>query len=266
MSDHYPPVTLPRTEVRMLRSHYSGREYKLFISLPEGYEQSEDSYPVLYVTDANWFFRLFGLLEWTLPIPPTIVVGVGYSTDNRTEIRRLRRRDLLPKQTREDESVATEGYGTAIDSGGLPEFMSFFHEELFPFVESQYRAKADERTYFGYSWGGTFGIVSLFERPDAFKRYIIGAPDLRWDDELLFDLEREFAQSASDLPVKLHLSVGAADEDLFERNASMLFRIHAALDSRNYESLDLRFEVFAGETHYTSPTLTALHGLRAVFN
>jgi len=56
MSEQFPKVTIPNTEVRMLRSSNVGQEYKLFISLPEGYHESDDRYPVLYITDANWLF------------------------------------------------------------------------------------------------------------------------------------------------------------------------------------------------------------------
>lgn len=59
-----------------------------------------------------------------------IVVGVGYPTDDMAEIHRLRRRDFLLKQTEEDESVVTEGHGKPIVPGDLPDFISFFHEDL----------------------------------------------------------------------------------------------------------------------------------------
>ena len=49
MSNAHLPVTLPGTEVRLLCSPHVDQEYKLFISLPAGYDESEDRYPVLYV-------------------------------------------------------------------------------------------------------------------------------------------------------------------------------------------------------------------------
>ncbi|MFC1961168.1 hypothetical protein ACFLYO_10715, partial [Chloroflexota bacterium] len=58
-SDTQAPVSLPNTETHYLRSSVADQKYKLFISLPEGYAESEESYPVLYVTDANWFFSIF---------------------------------------------------------------------------------------------------------------------------------------------------------------------------------------------------------------
>jgi predicted alpha/beta superfamily hydrolase len=264
MANTHPPVTLPGTEVRLLHSSKVDEEYKLFISLPPGYDESEDSYPVLYVTDANWLFSSFSLLSW-LPIPPMIVVGIGYPTDSVADIFRLRARDFLPTQNEADENVVKEQYQMPIESGGGTNFLAFVRDELFEFIEAQYRTKPDDRTLFGYSFGGTFGIYTLFEQPDSFNRYIIGAPDLRWDNEVCFKYEQEYAAKHPDLPVKLYLSVGTLDEDLTEKNASSLFRFQAILKSRNYPGLDLKFEVFEDETHGSAAGRTASRGLRAVF-
>ena len=103
MSNAHPPVTLPGTEVRLLQSSKVNQEYKLFISLPADYDKTEDSYPVLYVTDANWLFSSFLPLVGWLPIPPMIIVGIGYPTDDAAEIIRIRARDFLPTQNKEDE-------------------------------------------------------------------------------------------------------------------------------------------------------------------
>jgi predicted alpha/beta superfamily hydrolase len=118
---------------------------------------------------------------------------------------------------------------------------------------------------FCYSFGGTFGIYTLFQAPDTFTRYIIGAPDLRWDNEVCFIYEHEYAAQRTDLPVKLYCAVGTLDEDMTEQNASRLFRFQALLKHRKYTGLDLSFDVFEGETHGSAIGLTASRGLRAVF-
>lgn len=95
---------------------------------------------------------------------------------------------------------------------------------------------------------------------------IIGAPDLRWDNEVCFKYEQEYAAQQADLPVKLYLSVGTLDEDLTEGNASRLFRFQALLKSRDYTGLDMKFEVFEDESHPSGVQPTASRGLRAVFS
>jgi predicted alpha/beta superfamily hydrolase len=265
MSNTHPPVALPGTEVRLLQSSNVDQEYKLFISLPSDYDESKDSYPVLYVTDANWFFSSFPLLRW-LPIPPMIIVGIGYPTDDSAEISRIRARDFLPTQNKEDEKIVKEEYEMSIESGGGHQFLSFIRDELFPFINDQYRTNPDDRALFGYSYGGTFGLFTLFNKPDTFNRYILGAPDLGWDNELCFQYEQQYAAKQSDLPVKLFFAVGTLDEAvIMDRNVSTLFRLHAILKSRNYEGLDMSLKILEGETHPSAIVPTASWGLRVVF-
>ncbi len=272
MSNTHPPVTLPGTEVRLLQSPNVDQEYKLFIALPSDYDESEESYPVLYVTDANWFFNVFLPLVGLVRMPPMILVGIGYPTDKWTDIFRLRARDFLPTRNKEEERIVEEIYQASLDSGALMDsgggglFLSFIRDELFPFINDQYRTKPDDRALFCYSYGGTFGVYTLFNKPDTFNRYIIGAPDLGWDNELCFQYEQQYAAKRSDLPVKLFFAVGTLDEDIIiDRNVSTLFRFHAILKRRNYEGLDMSFKVFEGETHPSAIVPTASWGLRAVF-
>ena len=122
-----------------------------------------------------------------------------------------------------------------------------------------------QKEIFGVFWLA-FGIFTLFNKPDTFNRYIVGAPDLGWDNELCFQYEQQYAATQSDLPVKLFFAVGTLDEAIvIDRNVSTLFRLHAILKSRNYESLDMNFKVFEGENHGSAIGPTASWGLRAVF-
>lgn len=265
MSNSHPPVTLPGTEVRLLHSSNVNQEYKLFVSFPSGYDGSEDRYPVLYVTDANWLFSSFLHLHG-LPIPPMIIVGIGYPTDDSAEIFRIRARDFLPTKNEEDERIIKEEYKMSIESGGGHQFLSFIRDELFPFINDQYRTKSDDRALFGWSYGGAFGLYTLFNKPDTFNRYILSAPDLGWDNELCFQYEQQYAAKQSDLPVKLFFGVGSLDEGVItDRNVSTLFRFHAILKSRNYERLDMSLKIFEGETHSSGVVPTVSWGLRAVF-
>ena len=261
----YPPVTFPGTEVRMLQSANVDQEFKLFISLPQSYDESQDNYPVLYVTDANWVFRFFHLLGW-LAIPPMIVVGIGYPTDDDADIARLRIRDFLPTHDKKREEAMNEDRNRVVESGGARRFLSFIREELFDFIDTQYRTKTDDRTLFGFSWGGTFAIYTLFNHPDTFQRYIISAPDLSWDNQICFSYESEYADKFTDLPVKLYLAVGSLDEDLIEHNFSSLIKFQATVQSRNYPGLSMKLDIFNGETHISSVWPVVPRGLQAVFS
>lgn len=260
MSEQFPKVTIPNTEVRILQSSNVGQAYKLFVSLPEGYHESDDRYPVLYLTDANWLFSIFSIFR-AFQIHPMIVVGIGYPSEKFADIRRLRGRDFTPTRDEKGEILYKEQTQVKIESGGGGRFLSFIREELFDFIDTQYQTKPDDRTLFGYSFGGTFGVYTLFNQPDTFQRYIIGAPELNWDHQICFSYESDYADRFTDLPVKLYLAAGTLDEDF----VSSLVKFHAIIQSRNYQGLNMNFDIFDGETHITAVMPTASRGLRAVF-
>ena len=56
MNDNFPPVTIPNSELRFLRSRLLGKEYKIQVALPTGYAEGKETYPVLYVLDADLYF------------------------------------------------------------------------------------------------------------------------------------------------------------------------------------------------------------------
>jgi predicted alpha/beta superfamily hydrolase len=100
MSSTHSPVTLPNTQVRLLKSSIVNDTYRLHISLPITYANSDKTYPVVYLTDGNGLFPLVRCiseaLSGGLEIPRLILVGIGYDTDEAREWGRYRERDLLP--------------------------------------------------------------------------------------------------------------------------------------------------------------------------
>src|SRR4029078_5193020 len=56
MSEQYPRAALFGTEERTLFSTIRGREYHLFIALPDSYKTSTQAYPVIYVLDGDFNF------------------------------------------------------------------------------------------------------------------------------------------------------------------------------------------------------------------
>ena len=54
-----PRVTIPCSELRQLKSTATGRDYDLYIRLPNDYEKfPKVKYPVLYLLDAQWDFKM----------------------------------------------------------------------------------------------------------------------------------------------------------------------------------------------------------------
>jgi len=87
MNDNFPLVTIPNSELRFLKSRLLGKEYKIQVALPTDYAESKETYPVLYVLDADLYFGTIaettrdlaaGRKMFSIEVPDMIVVGVGY--------------------------------------------------------------------------------------------------------------------------------------------------------------------------------------------
>ena len=55
----------------------------------------------------------------------------------------------------------------AIEPGGGGRFLSFIREELFDYIDTQYRTQPEDRAFCGFSWGGAFSLSVLFNYPSV---------------------------------------------------------------------------------------------------
>jgi hypothetical protein len=109
-------------------------------------------------------------------IPPMILVAITNTN---------RYRDLLP--------LKRDGSETGID-----EFVSFFKNELIPYIDKNYRTK-NYRTLLGPQAGANFAMYTMFKNPTLFNAFIINNP-YRWSggkDLLLKMAEDHFTKNKS---------------------------------------------------------------------
>src|SRR5512137_953015 len=86
------PATILASEVRILKSEHTGREYRITISLPYAYAKpwvamfpadfARAQWPVVYLLDPYWFFGMVTdmtrNMAWCGGTTDAIVVGIGY--------------------------------------------------------------------------------------------------------------------------------------------------------------------------------------------
>jgi predicted alpha/beta superfamily hydrolase len=245
-----PPVTLSDTKQRTITSSKIGQSYDLFISLPENYNTSNQSYPVLYVLD-GWHFPLMAFIQenniYSKRMAPVIIVNVGHSPAK--DAMTLRARDFTPTKTSGDPN-----------SGGAPAFLDFLEHELMPFIDRTYRTNTSDRGLLGHSLGGLFAIYALERRPALFQRIVAASPALRPDDVILKEARR--ALRALPATVRLDLSVGSDDELGFTQTTTEFARV---LDELKPKGLDYRFTLYPGENHNSVRLVSFPAGLYWVY-
>lgn len=236
--------------------------YKLYVALPEGYEEDDRAYPVVYLLDADYSFLLARQVAEHLwerdHLAELILVGVAY--DGPARYRLNRTRDYTPT------FEANGGYGPDIQahSGGGPEFLEFLEAELQPHIDAVYRTVPDDRTLVGHSYGGLFATYAMLTRPQAFERYVIVSPSLWYADHWVVTLEEDDATGREDLDARAFFAVGDQEINGQHNMVSDLRDFTARLQSRSYPSLELRSRVYEDHTHNSIFPVALTDGLRYV--
>ncbi len=146
---------------RTIHSTILNETRQLYVYLPEDYEQSTESYPVVFQLYAHFqtsyylpAIRTVNQMSKHGLAPQIIVVGV--------KNQEFRYRDLLPEDHWGGKSQ-------------IDRFLKFFADELIPFVEEEYRTKPF-RILSGPQAGAAFGIYLLAKKPHLFNAFFLTNP------------------------------------------------------------------------------------------
>lgn len=151
------PYVLEGTEVHSVPSKILGRDYEIFVSLPDCYSIKEDAkndskkettkpnapkaYPVMFVTDANYAFPLLRSINRRVAdhgenLQEFILVALPYAKGEHSAFSRDREytpTDIDRKKTRAIDQNG-EIYGQA------EKYRRYVAEEVFPYVAQHFRA------------------------------------------------------------------------------------------------------------------------------
>lgn len=248
-----PPVSIANSEQFVLFSVNTQQEYKIYVHLPMSYSSGDATYPVMYGLDADIGFGSAAEMATLLPVrnelPELIVVGIAYGAypgqegNNRT-------RDFTPTAVSDFPS-----------SGGAEKFLQFLRDELIPVIEAKYRTKPADKTLSGASLGGLFSLYVLFEHPGIFSRYKISSPSIWWDNDVILEHEKKYAENHSDLPARVFLSIGDV-----EGTADIWKKMVQKLEDRKYSNLKLTSMMFEDAPHLTACMLAGVRGVKAIFS
>jgi len=224
-------------------------ERPIYISLPSGYEQSMQRYPVVYVLDGTIEKLLSsgGLIRYLsyYEMPQMITVFIPNTTHD------SRIRDLTISKTPIEQ---TPNFGA---DGGV-RFSNFLTKELISYIDSIYRT-TNYRIITGYSLSGAFAFNALLTMTDYFDAYIATSPPIRFEKELL-EKTTTFFQNHKTLNKFLYLP-------FYERDLKTTTLIIPKLEKiikDNYPK-GFRFEVkkYSGQGHV--PNTALYDGLMLLF-
>jgi predicted alpha/beta superfamily hydrolase len=254
-AQEFPRVGIRDTELRQLDSSILGERIEIDVSLPRGYADESARYPAVYVLDAETNFGATSYIAHRLmknkDIPRVLVVGIAYDTTY-DDFYRKRSRDLTPLPSQRFAG-----------SGGAARFARFLREELFPFVDSQYRSRPQDRTLYGHSFGGLFAHYALLEEPGLFQRFVSISPSLWYGNRHLASREEALFRSGRRLEGVVYTAVGALESQAMRGSWTELTD---KLRSRSYPGLVMKSELLAHENHRSIFGVAFTNGLRYVFS
>lgn len=216
------------------------------VSLPNGYEASQKTYPVLYVLDSkggNNFNRTRTLLNNLFShetAPQMILVGIW---------NKIRNRDMIPA------AVAHRP-----GSGGSKKFLGFIKEELMPYINNNYRTQAFSILY-GMSNSALFTVYALLEKPLTFTAYIASSPMIGHCPEFINNKAREFLEK--DIPTKRLLYIIYGNEDS-GRVTEYAPNFKEYLTKYVPNKINIRLDILNGEGHVPDSSLS--RGIKFVFS
>jgi hypothetical protein len=256
----FPRLSLANTEVRRLARAGNGRDYQLYVGLPDSFaDEPEWRYPVLYLCDGYWDFAMVKAIAANLlgdkAMPEILIVGLGYPGDS-PNYGRLRRWDLTP--------APAKYQGAEFDgpSGHAQEFLSVIEHEIIPLVEREYRGDPGYRVLAGSSLGGLFALYAMLARPGLFYAHVAASPAAQWADDWLLGFEDEVHKGGGPLRGRLFVTAAEEEVEMIREGAK---RFDARLRTRDLSGLRYEFRLIEGERHAGTKAESYNRGLRFAF-
>jgi len=229
-------------------SLYSGilNENRVFqVSLPNGYQPgSSEKYEVMYILDEgniNLIAPIQTFTEQEGYMPPLILVAV-HNVD--------RNRDFLPTNA---PAIPT--------SGKADKFLSFFKNELIPYINKTYPTNGSNILY-GHSFGGVFSTYALLTEPQLFDYYLAVDPSYWWNNEFM----NKLAAQKINQPLPSHKSIFITGREGQGFAGMGLPGMDSVLKSKAPSELNWKIVAYPNETHGSVRLKSIYDGLRFFYD
>jgi len=204
--------------------------------------------------------------------PEIALIGVGYDTTDTRIVMSRRATDLTPTASAPPPGVRFP----PVSFGGAADFLAALIGDVRPIVNERV-ARPSVRVLVGHSFGGLFGLYTLFHQPESFDGYLLISPSLWWDNRIVFRYERAWNETKKTLRGPLFLAAGEGEQaagagwrnegfpdEAIEavREVENLAELAAVLRSRHYDGFQMQAAVIRGEYHLTVFPTAFNQGLR----
>jgi len=212
-----------------LKSSILNQDRTIQVYVPDSYKDTDQSYPVLYVLDGQWYFLSGVSVQTALrtpgAMPEMIVVGINSSHQLRRTL-----------------------YGEENEK-----FTNFLKNEVVQFIDSNYRT-TEERLIFGWEAAAYYISELILKEENIFSGAII--TDGGYAEE---DLLKAFSSEKA-----IYLFMANSKKDIYYVSSSDAF--NELLKNNNPKNLIWKYDLFNDEVHETLGHLAMFKGLRYYYH
>ena len=223
---------------------------KIKICLPEDYKPGSDvKYDVVYLVDGEVHLDIFPFIykfaRNERMLPPLILVAVQNAYTNEGV---MRDRDFLPEKTTENNK-----------GGGAGNFITFFKNELIPYIDKRFSTSGDNSLY-GHSLGGLFTLYVLLKEPGLFSNYYCSDPAIPWNNRRIITMAQETFNNTDKLNKTLWIN---GVEDTY-RNVGIQ-KMDSVLKESAPKGLRWKVSIYPNETHMSVRLKGIYDGLKYAY-
>ncbi|WP_343315601.1 alpha/beta hydrolase-fold protein [Brucella sp. BE17] len=183
----------------------NGISYRIFTATPTE-AAPENGYPVIYMVDGNRMLPMASKLMAENAKLKAVVVGIGYPTQDKDEIVKLRYFDFTPPTPQE----AIAGRSSDVKTGGRDAFFDFIENQVKPEIEKRFHIDTSKQALFGHSLGGLFTLYAMFNHTDRFQTYAAADPSIWWNERSILKDKDRFVKAFTASPQPIRLLVEAS--------------------------------------------------------
>jgi len=209
----YRPSQLPK--IHLISEEFEipqlNKTRKIWALLPHDYETSTESYPVLYLQDAqNLFNENADFGNWQIDKKLAVMSDYG-----------IGKVIVIAVEHAESERIQEYNVGrTLLGTGNGKQYIRFLTDTLKPFVDKTYRTKP-ERDFTGIGGSSMGGLVSIFSGlvyPEVFGKLMVFSPSL-W---VIPKIKLGFMDFFEPLETRLYLYAGGDESDTMVSHVTKL--------------------------------------------